>query len=264
MEKSRKKSAREDFAARTPFDSDALDSAALADGGTAKPKKSEKFKRIFFSEFILGQSSEGRKIAIVAVLTALCVIVNALLTFPVPTLVPTASPNTISLNMCLCFLSGSVLGAFYGFSVGLVSDLLCFLLFNSRGYMFFPWVSLSKAFSGFIAGIVMCNFKTKRKGGVYVKAVIVALFTLLICTAGIESGGYYLYYKYVRHWTFNSIVSKLLEVFGAGEITINYFWYIAYRLIVLLRIAENGANLLAFLLLIPVVNSSKAIGAKIR
>lgn len=223
----------------------------------------EKFRKIFFSEFIRGQTSEGKKIAIVAVLTALCVIVNALLTFPVPTLVPTSSPNMISLNMCVCFLSGSILGAFYGFSVGLIGDLLCFLLFNSRGYMFFPWVSLSKAFSGFIAGIIMCNFRTKKKGGVYFKAVLTGVFTLLICTAGIETGGYFLYYKYVRHWTFNNIVSKLLEVFGLGEIHINYFWYIAYRMIVLLRVAENAANLLAFILLIPVLNSSKAVKAKI-
>ena len=169
----------------------------------------------------------------------------------------------ISLNMCVCFLSGSILGAFYGFSVGLIGDLLCFLLFNSRGYMFFPWVSLSKAFSGFIAGIIMCNFRTKKKGGVYFKAVLTGVFTLLICTAGIETGGYFLYYKYVRHWTFNNIVSKLLEVFGLGEIHINYFWYIAYRMIVLLRVAENAANFLAFILLIPVVNSSKAVKAKI-
>ena len=34
-------------------------------------------------------------------------------------------------------------------------------------------------------------------------------------------------------------------------------------MIVLLRVAENAANLLAFILLIPVVNSSKAVKAKI-
>jgi hypothetical protein len=59
-------------------------------------------------------------------------------------------------------------------------------------------------------------------------------------------------------------VSKLLEVFGATDIKINYGWYIAYRMVVLLRILENVVNSVVFIALIPVVNSIKGLKVTIR
>lgn len=223
----------------------------------------ERLRRTFFSEFVLSQKSAGKQIAYIALMTALCTALNGFLTIPNPVLIG-GSTDVISLCLALCMLAGATFGPVYGFSIAFVSDLLCYFLFSSRGYPYFPWVGLSKAFAGFISGFIMCNVKIGCKGGVYIKALIACVLVLFVCSAGIETGGYFLYNKYVKKLTFKTLKNGFWKVFGIriGEVT--YGWYVFYRLIIRLCVINNIVNTAAFLLFIPAVNSIKGLKIKIK
>ena len=196
-------------------------------------------------------------------MTALCTVLNGFLTVPNPVLIG-GSTDVISLCLALCLLSGAVFGPVYGFSIAFIGDLLCYLLFTSRGFPYFPWVGLSKAFAGFISGMIMCNVTIKCRGGVYIKALIVSVIVLFVCSVGIETGGYYIYNKYVKKLAFKTLKNGFAKVFGVyiGEVT--YVWYIFYRLIIRLCIINNVVNTVAFLFFVSAVNSIKGLKIKIK
>lgn len=92
------------------------------------------FKRTLFSELIL-TGSAGRRIAYVAVVTALSVVANMFLEFRLLDI-------QFSLTIVVSALAGILLGPVCGFAACYIGDFLGYV-YNSWGQLYMPWVGLS-------------------------------------------------------------------------------------------------------------------------
>lgn len=125
--------------------------------------------------------SSGKKIAYLAVFSAVMVLVNAF------SLDITVSFK-ISFTAAAAFLTGVMFGPVGGLTVCLVGDVLGCLI---AGQVPNPLILLASGMLGLIPGIVM----THIKGNFYLKAVLSFALCLLICTAGINTAAIYFYYS---------------------------------------------------------------------
>lgn len=125
--------------------------------------------------------SAGKKIAYLSIFTAALVLIN---TFSID-----LSPQfKLSFTAAAAFLTGAMFGAFGGFSVCAIGDLIgCFF----SGYPPNPLILIATGFLGFIPGIVM----TYIKSNFYFKVILSFIICSLVCTAGLNTLGIYLYYS---------------------------------------------------------------------
>ena len=94
-----------------------------------------------------------------------------------------ANPTPVALT-----LTGAMFGAFGGFSVCAIGDLIgCFF----SGYPPNPLILIATGFLGLIPGIVM----TYIKSNFYFKVILSFIICSLVCTAGLNTLGIYLYYS---------------------------------------------------------------------
>ena len=138
--------------------------------------------------------SPTMKIVLTAMLVALSTIINAYVTIRIGT------EFKFSFLLLVYFISGYILGAPLGFVVGIVGDLLGWILFTDGAYN--PIIGLSNGLFAFIPGIVF-GLKRPFKKEVkllefVVKTLICYLLSYLLCTVLLTSIGSWIYSSYLQ------------------------------------------------------------------
>ncbi len=142
--------------------------------------------KVFFSDAIYSMGL-SYKIAYIAVVTAFSFVVNLFVRIPL-------GDTQISLKIFISIISGILLGGGSGFVVCMTSDFFGWLMNPGGAYM--PWIGLSAGILAFFSGVVMNNFKTGKRVFFYIKCAIVCLFSLTVCTVGINTTA--LYFTYAK------------------------------------------------------------------
>lgn len=145
-----------------------------------------KIKRLLFSD-LLNAKSSTKRVAYVAVLTALSVVCNMFFEFKL-------ADTQFSLTIFFSAITGMLIGPLFGFIACFMGDLVGFL-YNSGGFLYMPWIGISMGMVALISGLIMNGFYIKNKLGVYIKILIVALLTFLICTIAINTTAFWLMYN---------------------------------------------------------------------
>lgn len=157
--------------------------------------------------------SNTQKIVYVAVLTALCTVVNCFTWYPV-------SYIAISFVPTITFVAGYLLGSKLGFAVGFIGDLIGAIVYPSGAYN--PIIGLANGFMGFIPGVI---FERSTRNA-YLLTAISAVTSLIICTSGLNTFGLWL-------------------MFGMGKKS--FFVYLWARLPFQLAVAAGNAALCCLL-----------------
>ena len=207
------------------------------------------WKRVLFSDFMLSRG-RAQRIALVGVMTALCIVANMFLEIKFYDV-------QFSLTIFISVLSGMLIGPLFGFAAVFLGDFLGYV-YNSWGYIYMPWVGLSSALFALVAGLVM-GIRIQKKWGIYIKLAIICVITFFVCTAGVNSAGFYLYNKYSG---FSTAVIEYAETHFGG--TLSYFVYVCYRLIFKLQILNSVANYALLFAAVPLINAVAASNVPLR
>jgi len=194
--------------------------------------------RVFFSDFFI-RSSEGKKIALIAMFTALAVIANALS-------IDISPSQKITFTYLVGFFAGTFFGGVIGFVVMLLGDVIGFLINSGGGIFWFP-LSLTTALLAFIPGIIMNAVRFRFKGGVFLKAAIamLAAYVFVTCFSGALANYTYVKYVYYAGREYGTLFSAyLIGKIGFSSIVawLNYALCFA---------------------IIPIINSNKGLKLKI-
>ena len=147
----------------------------------------------FFSSPTLQGKSRSRKIAYIAVLTALIAAANMFFEFKF-------ADVQFSFTLAISALVGLLLGPVLGFASCFLGDLVGFL-YNSGGFAYMPWIGLSMGFVALISGIVV-GFESRKSWFLYVKLGFVSVATFLLCTVAMNTTAFWLLYSKVDYWTY--------------------------------------------------------------
>lgn len=194
--------------------------------------------RFLFSNLFLN-SSQGKKIALVAVFTALAVVANIFSIDLTPT-------QKIAFTYLVGFFAGTFFGGAIGFVIMLSGDVLGFFI-NAGGGVYWPPTGLCTGLLALVPGIIMNAVRFRFRGGVLLKAFLAALAAYLCVTCCLGALSNYCYVKYVVYA--GREYDKLFIVYLAGKI--------AFSSIV------AWINYALCLALIPVFNSIKGLRLKI-
>ena len=198
-------------------------------------------KRIFFSER-LRNSSHAKKIAIVAVFTALSVVTNMFLEMRIFDI-------QFSLTIFFSAITGLFLGPLAGFCACVLGDFIGYV-FNSWGQLYLPWVGLSTGLFAFIAGLMFGDVEMPFKKWV-VRFLIYVALTFCICTVMINSTGFYFYFKYI--YVSKKFLAYAEEHFGGNS---GYFIYLIYRLFINGQIWNSIANYTFLFAFLPILKKT--------
>ncbi len=206
-------------------------------------KKAGAWKRFLYSDLMLGLS-DARQIAYIAVMTALCIAVNF---FEIK-----FGDVQYSFTVFASILTGMILGPVYGFIAVFLGDAIGFLV-NSGGFLYMPWVGLSVAMMGFIAGAMM-KLPLHFKGSCYVKLAIICLLSLVVCSVGINTTGMYFYYTSV------GFSQKALGYIGEYFGGVNLYWtYALVRLVFMGQLLNSAVNFALLFLAVPLLKAAKPL-----
>jgi len=165
----------------------------------------KKMKGMVFSG-IMENCTGTRKIAYVAIMTALCVVCNMFFEFKL-------AETQFSLTLFFSIFTGMVIGPVFGFVACFLGDLVGFL-YNSGGYPYMPWIGLAMGVAALVSGLVMNGIKDKTDNTKFLKILIVCITTFLVCTVGINTTAFYfLYGKGVPY-----LVYAVTRIFVMGQI----------------------------------------------
>ena len=184
---------------------------------------SKKLKRLLLSDLML-DISNTKRIAYIAVMTALCVVCNMFFEFKL-------ADTQFSFTIFFSAMTGMIIGPLFGFVAGFLGDLVGFL-YNSGGFVYYPWIGISMGLVAFISAIVVNGFFFKFRGGLYVKLAIVSVLTFAICTIAINTTCFWILY--------------------AGR-KVPYFVYVGSRLFVGGQIWNSLVNYALLFALFPLV-----------
>ena len=156
-------------------------------------QKKKGVKEFLFSSPTLQGKSHSRKIAYIAVLTALIAAANMFFEFKF-------ADVQFSFTLTISAIVGLLIGPMLGFAACFLGDLVGFL-YNSGGFAYMPWVGVSMGLVAFLAGVIV---GLESKGGwfLYVKLGLVCIATFCICTVGINTTAFWLLYSKVDYWTY--------------------------------------------------------------
>lgn len=127
------------------------------------------------------ETSKTKRIAYVAVLTAICALFNVFT-------VPISKSVFLSFTALPCFIAGYLFGYYEGFAVGFIGDLIGSIINPMGAYM--PIIGIASGMWGFIPGVIFSYFK----GNDRLKTVISYLLCFLICTVFLNTFGLWLLY----------------------------------------------------------------------
>lgn len=136
-------------------------------------------KEAFFMKKI---SLSTQKMAYIGLLTAVSIALNAL-TMPVLT-----GTTAISFTYIPCFIAGAFFGPFAGALVGLIGDVLGFLIAPKGVYI--PFITVSSVLLGLIPGLI---FKIKKMNP-YIKIALSFLLIFIFCTLTLNTIGLYIFF----------------------------------------------------------------------
>ncbi len=164
-----------------------------------------KWEKWVFSE-LLARKNGAHKLAYIAVMTALCVVANALFEFKL-------ADVQFSLTIALSAITGILIGPISGFVACFLGDLVGFLA-NSGGLAYMPWVGISMGLTAFFSGFFVTVAKGNgKKWFLFVKLAFACLASFFLCTVAINTTAFWLLYSKVDYWTY--LVSRL---FVQGQI----------------------------------------------
>ena len=188
----------------------------------------ELLRRLIISDFLF-KKKPSHIVAYMGVLTAMSVLANTLLEYKF-------FDVQFSLTITISAFIGYVSGPFSGFIICVIGDLIGYIAHPGNGiYMF--WVGLSTGSFALIAGLLAMD-KSDKPLFAYLKVAIFCVLSFLICTAGINSLGFYFYNMNVG---FSDAVRKYVaESLGGEQVT--FLGYLAYRLIFKLQILNSVFN----------------------
>ena len=118
------------------------------------------WEKLFFSP-TLCQKSATKKIAYIAVLTAVLTVGNTLLEIKF-------FDVQFSFTLLLSVLAGIILGGGSGFCACLIGDALGYII-NSWGYVYMPWVGLALGITSLASGLIFHLVNFEFKGGFILK-----------------------------------------------------------------------------------------------
>ncbi len=146
----------------------------------------KKLKKLLFSEILI-DLSKTQKIAYIALMSALCVICNMFFEFKL-------ADTQFSLTIFFSAMTGMIIGPIFGFVACFVGDLVGFL-YNSGGFIYYPWIGISMGLVAMISGLTINGIEIKSKFGVYLKIAIVCVWTFLLCTVAINTTMFWVVYN---------------------------------------------------------------------
>ena len=154
---------------------------------------------------MLAGKKRSVKLAYVAVLLAVNVVVNAMTSIPLGFV-------QFSFTLSAVALAGILLGPLFGFVVGFLGDLIGF--FIGAGGAYTPFVGLAVGLVAFLYGTIFC-VEWQGKGAWCIKVAVAALLSFLLATVGITTTvGFFLWNKSgLAFWDF--VVARL---FVSGQV----------------------------------------------
>ncbi len=173
--------------------------------------KRKKWERVLYSDLLVGQRN-SRKIACIAVMTALMVVGNMFFEFKL-------AETQFSLTIVLSAVTGVLIGPVFGFCACFLGDLVGFF-YHSAGFAYLPWIGISMGLTAAITGLIVNGLPEKRKWFSFVKIALVCLLTFLVCTVAINTTAFWLLYSKVDYFTY--LISRL---FIQGQIWNSLFNY---------------------------------------
>lgn len=197
-------------------------------------------KNILLSSRFLKDLTESKKVAFVALFTALSVVFNTLLEIRV-------FDVQFSLTISFSFLCGVFLGPIFGFTACILGDFVGYLI-NSFGQLYMPWVGVSTGCFALLAGLIFAK-KSENNLTLNLKAVIFIVASFILCTITINSTGFYFYNRKIGFSdAFLSYVESKTE--NRND---SYLLYLGYRLIFKGQIFNSLANYALIFIIIPVL-----------
>lgn len=201
-----------------------------------------------FSEFLKPKSA-GKKVAFVALFTALSTITNMLLEIKI-------FDVQFSLSIVFSCVNGIVLGPVFGFLSCFIGDLIGFFI-NSWGQLYMAWVGISTGGFAFLAGIIF-GIKSKDKYWIFVKILAFSIISFIVCTVCINSTGFYLYN---RKLGFSDAFLTYVENI-TGRRDAGFLLYLGYRLIFKGQIFNSLVNYALLFVTLPLIKSIPAVKDK--
>ena len=214
-------------------------------------KFSATFSKLMFSERFRN-TSRAKKVAAIAVFTALSVVTNMFLEFKLFDI-------QYSLTIFVSAVTGVFLGPLAGFLACVFGDFVGYV-FNSWGQLYMPWVGVSTGLFALAAGLVFApDFergevlsgncpKKNSYGKLYLKIALYVVITFALCTVMINSVGFYLYNKYVTGFM-KAFSEYSAKNFGGNT---GFFIYLLYRLFFKGQIWNSVANYALLFIFLPV------------
>lgn len=174
---------------------------------------SKSIKRWLLSD-LLCNASTTKRIAYIAVMSALCVICNMFFEFKL-------ADTQFSLTIFFSAFTGVLLGPIFGFMAAFLGDLVGFL-YNSGGFMYMPWIGLSMGLTATFAGLIMNAPIFKFKGSKYVKVALVCVATFVVCTVGINTTAFWIIYNTKKVPFFAYLVTRMFIQGQIWNSIVNY------------------------------------------
>ena len=198
------------------------------------------WQQIVFSR-LLADKSAAKKIAYIAVLTALCIVTN---TFEIK-----FATVQFSFTIVSSVLAGMMIGPLFGAAAVFLGDGIGYVV-NSMGYPYYWWVALSCAMMAVIAGLIML-IPMHFKGNIFCKLALICVATLFVCSVGINSTG--MYYIGLKLYMPSDVKTAFEERFGGRN---TFLIYLVIRYFLLGQIWNSVVN---YALLFAIVPALKAI-----
>lgn len=199
-------------------------------------------KNLFFSERYAA-SSQGKKIAALAIFTALSVVTNMFLEIRILDI-------QFSLTIFFSAVTGVFLGPLAGFCTCVLGDFIGYV-FNSWGQLYMPWVGVSTGLFSLIAGLLLPKKNGESYPKLYFKLALYALISFFICTVAVNSLGFYFYNYTVG---FGQAFKEFAENnFGGNSY---FFVYLIYRLFFKGQIWNSVANYALLFVFFPLLKKA--------
>ena len=121
-----------------------------------------------------------KKITLTAIMTAICIVLNELVTIDIP---PTSTPlMRLSLGIIPIFLTAYYAGIFYAALEGVLADILGFFIFSLGKFSFFPGFTFNALLSGLIIGFfVLIRKWMSTKKGLITLIITDTFFAIVSC-----------------------------------------------------------------------------------
>ena len=163
-----------------------------------------KWKKILLSP-TLANKSAGKRVAYIAVVTALVFVCNMFFEFKL-------AETQFSFTIVVSSLAGILIGPLFGFVACFLGDLVGFL-YHSAGFAYLPWIGISMGVTAMLSGFIIGGIDVKKGWFLYVKLALVSFLTFALCTVAINTTAFWILYSKVDYWTY--FISR---IFVQGQI----------------------------------------------